>query len=167
MKINVTKRNIKSALTVLTVLFNFIILALPSVSASHQTASGVESFFANGFTFAFGECPPVCDAMKNWLTYYSRFHFFVSIALILVLCVVAVIQKGCRFGFFGVWTSAVAFLTSLIYMVNGLVADHLASFYASPLYYTHFTLAPVGFGLVAFFVIANLFVHFFMKNDED
>jgi hypothetical protein len=157
-----TKPNIKNALAAITALLNFIILSFATVSASHRSLTdGVEHYFANGFTLAFSECPPVCDGMKNWLAYYSRFHFFFSLAVILGLAAVALIKKKFHFGGYGLAAVIISVVTSLIYMINGIVANVIASDYAS-LYYEHYTLAPLGFALVALSAIALFFVELYI-----
>ena len=160
-----TKENIKGGLVALTAVLNFLILLFTTVSATQTTMSGEEHFSANGFTLAFSDCPPVCDAIKNWLAFYSRFHFFISLAIILALAVVALVSMKFRFGGYGLAAVIVSLVTSLIYMINGIVANSLAADYASPLSYTHYTLAPLGFAFVALSAIGLLLVHIFMEED--
>ena len=162
-----TKNNIKSGLVLLTAVLNFAILLFAVVSATQKNLSGDESFFANGFTLAFSECPPICDALKNWLGFYSRFHFFISLVVILVLVLIATKRKKFSFGGYGIAAVIVSLVTSLVYMINGIAADSLAGEYASPLSYTHYTLAPLGFALVALSAVALLLVHFLMNESAD
>ena len=104
--------------------------------------------------------------MKNWLTYYSRFHFFLSLAVILGLAVVALVRKKFHFGGYGLAAVIISVITSLVYMINGIVANVLASDYAS-LYYEHHTLAPIGFILVALSAIAIFLVELYMPAEEE
>ncbi len=161
-----TKSNIKNALVAFVALMNFVTLAFATVSASHRSLSaGTERYFANGFTLAFSECPPICDGMKNWLTYYSRFHFFLSLAVMLCLAVVALVKKKFHFGGYGLAAVIISVITSLVYMINGIVANVLAADYAS-LYYEHYTLAPLGFALVALSAIAIFLTELYMPEEE-
>lgn len=160
-----TKNNIKGGLVALTAVLNFLILLFTTVSATQTTVSGDEHFYANGFTLAFSDCPPVCDAIRNWLSFYSRFHFFISLAVILALAVVALVSMKFRFGGYGTAAVILSLVTSLVYMINGIVANSLAADYASPLSYTHHTLAPLGFALVALSALGLLLVHIFVEED--
>lgn len=162
-----TKGNIKSALVLLTAFLNFLILLFTTVSATQRTVTGDEHFFANGFSLAFSDCPPICDSIKNWLTFYSRFHFLISLAVILALAVLALVSGKLRFGGCGVAAVIISLVTSLIYMINGIAANSVAADYASPISYTHYTLAPLGFALVALSALGLLLVHIFVAEDAE
>jgi len=161
-----TKSNIKGGLVALTAILNLLILLFTTVSAEQRTVSGEERFLANGFTLAFSDCPPICEEIGNWLSFYSRFHFFISLAVILGLAVVALVSMKFRFGGFGVAAVIVSLITSLVYMINGIAANALAAEYASSFSYTHYTLAPLGFALVALSALGLLLVHIFVAEDE-
>ena len=160
-----TKSNIKGGLVMLTALLNFLVLLFTVVEGEHITMSGEESFFANGFTLAFSDCPPICEALENWLSFYSRFHFFISLALVLALTVAVFVTGRLRFGGYGVAAVIFSLITSLIYMINGIAANALAADYASSIYYTHYTLAPLGFALVLISALGLLLVHLFISED--
>ena len=164
---HLTKSNIKNALTALTALLNLIILAFPTVSATHKTLSqGTERYFANGFTLAFSECPPVCDEIKNWLSFYNLAHFIIGVCIIAALAAVVIIKKRFEFGGIGFASVMISLALSVFYMVNGIIANNLASDYAS-LYYECHTLAPLGFALVAASALGLLLSHLFLADDTN
>ena len=163
MRTYLSKQNIKEAFVLFAAVFNFIALLFTTVSATHTTLAGVERYYANGFTLAFSDCPEVCEEMKNWLMCYSRVHFCISLAVILTLAVIAIARGRLRFGGFGIAAVIISLVTSLVYMINGVVANYLAADYAT-LYYEHYTLAPLGFVLVLASAIAALLVHLFMNE---
>ena len=162
-----TKSNIKGGLVILTAVLNLLVLLFTAVAGEQITMSGEERFFANGFTLAFSDCPPICEALEAWLSFYSRFHFFISLALILSLAVIVFVTGRLRFGGYGLAAVILSLVTSLVYMVNGIAANSLAADYASPIYYTHYTLAPLGFALVAISALGLLLVHLLMPEDSE
>ena len=165
MKMNLSKKNIKSILILSSAVFNFIALAFTTLSASHKTLGGIEKYFANGFTLAFSDCPLVIEDIGGWLGAYSKFHFFASSAVILLLATVALFRRSLDFGGFGVAAVIISLVTSLVYMINGIAANVIASDYAT-LYYEHYTLAPIGFALVLISALSCVFVHLFMADED-
>ena len=161
-----TKSNIKNSLAALTAILNLAILAIPTVAATHKTLlAGTEHYFANGFTLAFSDCPPICDEIKHWLEFYNLAHFFISIAVIVGLATVVFIKRKFELGGYGFTAVIVSLATSLFYMVNGIIANSIASDYAT-LYYESYTLAPLGFALVAASALGLLLAHLFLPDEE-
>ena len=159
------KTNLKALLVSLIAVFNFLTLLLPIVDAAHTTLEGVDRYFANGFTLAFDGFPVVCESMGYWLVLSSIVHFSLSLAVIVMVGTALALKRGRGLRGFGPLAVIIALCQSIVYMINGIAANSLAADFQS-LYYTHYTLAPVGFVLIFLLSVTWFAVHFFMSDSE-
>ena len=88
-----------------------------------------------------------------------------NVYFVLILSYVATFGENIL-GLIGFASVMISLALSVFYMVNGIIANNLASDYAS-LYYECHTLAPLGFALVAASALGLLLSHLFLADDTN
>ena len=96
------KDNVAAILVFAIAILNFAALAFALVDVTQKFISYTDSFFANGFTLVFGECPIVIESYDTFLSFYSVCHLVVSLIIIALLSVRLVLTKRLSFGKLGI-----------------------------------------------------------------
>lgn len=147
-----TKDIIISTLTAVAVILNFLTLLFTVIKGGADYLSGSERYFSNGITLTFKGYPIIIEGCGEWLSFYCRFHFIASLAIIALLAVFWCIKRR-PLGKAGMASMIAAELMSLIYFINGCVAYSVAAEFADlDLYFELYTLA-----FLPFLVITALF----------
>ena len=121
-KKNNAKTTFLSSIICAVALLNLITLVFPVAVGEFSTLSGVESFYANGFTFAFGRVPVFVDRSANWMKLFALIQFTASIIIIVLLLCYVLIRRSFDLKSLSIAVFSVSGVTGLGYLIVGLVA---------------------------------------------
>ena len=124
-----TKDKIVSILAIAIAILNFAALAFALVDAEQKFISYTDSFFANGFTLIFGECPIVIESYGTLLSFYSVCHFIAAIVIVALLSVRLAVTKRLNFGKMGMVSVIISAIFTTLYFVMGCIAFSEATAY--------------------------------------
>lgn len=124
------KTKILSAFVIFTVAMNVLALVFTVIRWETRYLSGVESYYANGFTLVFKGYPPVVEGCGSVLRALSVIHLILSVSLAIALGIRYLLKRSLDFGRFGVFAIISSSILSVLYMVIGIIAHSVASAFA-------------------------------------
>ena len=124
------KTKILSALVLFAVALNVLALVFTVIRWETRYLSGVESYYANGFTLIFKGYPPVVEGVGSVLRALSVTYLVLAASLAIALGIRYLLKRSLDFGRFGVFAIISSAVLSVLYMVIGIVAHSVASDFA-------------------------------------
>lgn len=115
------KTNILSSLICAVAALNLVTLVFTIANGEFETLSGIESFFANGFTFAFGNPPTFVDENALWMKLFALVQFIVSLVIIILILVYILVKKSFDLTRLAIAVFCVSFGSGLFYLISGFI----------------------------------------------
>ena len=161
----ITKNTIVSILVLAITVMNFLALAFALVDAKQEFISYTDSFFANGFTLVFGDCPVVIEEYSNLLVFFSVCHFAVAILMMALLGIRIAVKKKLSFGKLGMTSVVISSVFTTLYFILGCVAYSAATAYGGIGYgYDVNTFAFIPFAIMIILVASFVLVKVKLPN---
>lgn len=151
------KESIIVVLTFAIAVTNLLALLFTLVKVDINFLLDSEYCFVNGAKLLSFDWPIIIEDCGAWLSFYSLLHLILSVAVLALLLVHVLVKNGRAFGKMCIFTMSASLLTSLVYMINGIVAYSEVSaprLDASGIY----TLAFIPFIIICVLSVAILYV---------
>jgi len=110
------------ALTLAIAAVNLLALLFTLVKLDYDFLTENEYCLVNGVKLLSFDWPIIIEDCGAWLSFYSLLHLLIAVSVIALVLIHVLLKKGKAFGKMCIFTMAVSFLTSLVYMINGIAA---------------------------------------------
>ena len=154
------KTSVLSFLICAVAALNLLTLLFTVASGEFKTLSGVEGFFANGFTYAFGTPSTFVSENALWMKLFSLLQFIAALVIIIIILIYLLVKRSFDLTRLAIGVFIASFIVGIFYVIAGFVT------YSAALKIQSFNYSCMTLVFLPMIFLAILIISYFLVKTQ-